>query len=343
MSGQGSKTPGWLASPRGREAAYLVGLAVAGALLPLVVYPTLAMKILYFGLFACAYNLLFGYLGLLAFGHAAFFGLASYVCAHLVTAVGFTPEFGILAGTAAAALLGAVIGWLAIKRTGLYFAMITLALAQVVYFYALQSSWTHGEDGIQSVPRGRLFGVLDLADSLTMYHVTLVVFLAGFAFVYRIVHSPFGQTLKSIRENEARSISLGYSTSHFKLLAFTLSALVAGVAGGLKAIIFQIATLNDVYFGTSADVLLMTLIGGVGTLLGPVVGAGIVVLLQTKLATFGSWVVVIQGIIFTLCVLFLRKGVVGTLEEFLANRETRLTEAGKAAVPAPVAKSGATP
>ena len=322
---------------------WFVVLLALGLVFPHLFFPILGMKILCLALFALAYNLVFGYGGLLAFGHAAFFGAASYVTAQSAAYGGFPPELSLLFGVAAATVLGALFGWLTIRRQGLYFAMITLALVQTVYFYALQSSGTHGEAGIQSVPRGRLFGIFDLADTLTIYHVTLAVFLAGFAFVYRIVHSPFGQTLKSIRENEARSISLGYSTSRFKLLAFTLSALLSGVAGGMKAIVFQIASLNDVYFTTSADVLLMTLIGGVGTLLGPVVGAGIVVVLQTKLATFGSWVVVIQGIIFTLCVLFLRKGVIGTLEEFIANRKARQTSAGGIGAPASAAKSGVAP
>ena len=312
---------------------WLAIMLPVGIALPYLLFPILAMKILCLALFAMAYNLVFGFGGLLAFGHAAFYGASSYVAAHAAVALGFRPEFSVLLGVAAATALGAIFGWLAIRRQGLYFSMITLALAQVVFFYALQSGWTHGEDGIQSVPRGRLFGVLDLGDSTTMYFVTLAVFLAAFAFVYRVIHSPFGLTLKSIRENEVRSISLGYATNRFKLLAFTLSAMLSGLAGGMKAIIFQIASLADVSFTISADVLLMTLIGGVGTLLGPLVGAAVVVTLQTKLATFGAWVVVIQGAIFVLCVLFLRKGVIGTIEEALANRDLRRAEQrrGKAA------------
>ena len=291
-----------------------------GLILPFAIFPIFAMKILCLALFAMAYNLVFGYVGLLAFGHAAFYGASSYVAAHSAAVWGLPPELCILFGVGVATLLGALFGWLAIRRQGLYFAMITLALAQIIYFYALQSGWTHGEDGIQSFPRGKLFGVIDLSNSYNMYFVTLAVFLAAFAFIYRIIHSPFGQALKSIRENEARSISLGYSTNNFKLIAFTLSAMLAGLAGGMKAIIFQIASLADVYFQTSADALLMTLIGGVGTLLGPIVGAAVVVTLQTKLATFGAWVVVLQGAAFVLCVLFLRKGIVGTLEEIISNR-----------------------
>ncbi|WP_429091795.1 branched-chain amino acid ABC transporter permease [Aminobacter sp. BE322] len=287
----------------------------------------MGMKILVLALFALAYNLIFGYVGLLAFGHAAFYGASAYVTAHAAAAWGLPTELCILMGVAVATAIGALFGWMAIRRQGLYFAMITLALAQIIYFYAIQAPWTHGEDGIQSVPRGTLFGVIDLSNTLNMYYVTLVVFLVGFAFVCRIVHSPFGQTLKSIRENEPRAISLGYSTDRFKLIAFTLSAMLSGVAGGLKAIIFQLASLADVFFMTSADVLLMTLIGGVGTLLGPVFGAAVLVTLQRELATLGAWVVVVQGVIFVLCVLFLRKGIVGTLEEFLANRAERKAQA----------------
>lgn len=298
-------------------------LLVVGLILPYLMFPIFAMKILCLALLALAYNLVFGYGGLLAFGHAAFYGSASYTAAHAAAVWGLSPELCILSGVAVATGLGLFFGWLAIRRQGLYFAMITLALAQIVYFYALQSSWTHGEDGIQSVPRGMLFGLIDLSDPMSMYFFVLTVFLGGFALVYRIVHSPFGQTLKSIRENEARSISLGYSTTRFKLLAFTLSAMLAGLAGSMKALVFQIASLADVYFMTSADALLMTLIGGVGTLLGPIVGAAVLVTLQTKLATFGAWVVVFQGAIFVLCVLFLRKGIIGTLEEYLANRRAR--------------------
>ncbi len=309
---------------------WFIVILIGGLVTPFFVFPIFAMKILCLALFALAYNLVFGYVGLLAFGHAAFYGASSYVAAQSATAWGLPPEFCVLSGVCISTALGALFGWLAIRRQGLYFAMITLALAQIIYFYALQSGWTHGEDGIQSVPRGMLFGLLDLNNSLNMYYVTLAVFLAAFAFIYRVINSPFGQTLKSIRENEPRSISLGYSTNRFKLVAFTLSAALAGLAGGMKAIVFQIASLADVYFMTSADVLLMTLIGGVGTLLGPIVGAAIVVTLQTKLATFGAWVVVIQGGIFVLCVLFLRKGVVGTLEQFMFNRAHRRAEGGPA-------------
>lgn len=309
---------------------WLAIFTVGGIAMPFLVYPIMGMKILVLALFALAYNLIFGYVGLLAFGHAAFYGAAAYVTAHAAAAWGLPTELCILMGVVVATAIGALFGWLAIRRQGLYFAMITMAMAQIIYFYAVQAPWTNGEDGIQSVPRGTLFGVIDLSDTLNMYYVTLVVFLAGFAFVYRIIHSPFGQTLKSIRENEPRAISLGYSTDRFKLIAFTLSAMLSGLAGSMKVIIFQLASLADVFFTTSADVLLMTLIGGVGTLLGPVVGAAVLVTLQRELATLGAWVVVVQGVIFVLCVLFLRKGVIGTLEEFLTNRAERTAQqAGK--------------
>ena len=298
-------------------------LAVIGAALPFFVYPIFGMKILCLALFACAYNLIFGYVGLLAFGHAAFYGTAAYVTAQAAAVWGFPTELCVVLGVCASTAIGALFGWLAIRRQGLYFAMITLALAQVVFFYVVQSGWTHGEDGIQSVPRGMLFGFIDLNNTINLYFTTLAVFLAGFAFVNRVVRSPFGQVLKSIRENEPRAISLGYHADRFKLIAFILSAMLSGVAGSMKAIIFQLASLADVFFMTSADVLLMTLIGGVGTMLGPVVGATILAVVQRELATFGAWVVAMQGAIFVLCVLFLRKGVIGTLEEFLANRDER--------------------
>lgn len=302
---------------------WLIVLTGVGVVMPFVIYPVFAMKILCFALFASAYNLVFGYGGLLVFGHAAFFGSSAYVAAHAAAVWGLPPELSILAGVAVATAIGALFGWLAIRRQGLYFAMITLALAQIVYFYAVTSSWTHGEDGIQSVPRGKLFGLIDLNDTMNMYFVVLVVFLAAFAFITRMVRSPFGQVLKSVRENEPRSISLGYSTDRYKLLAFTLSAMLAGLAGGMKAIVFQIASLADLNFMTSADVLLMTLIGGVGTLLGPIVGAVLVVTMQRELAPLGAWVVVVQGGAFVLCVLFLRKGVIGAFEDFLARRANR--------------------
>ncbi|HWU64977.1 MAG TPA: branched-chain amino acid ABC transporter permease [Ensifer sp.] len=298
-------------------------------------FPILAMKILIMAIFAMGYNIIFGYGGLLAFGHAAFFGTASYIAAHMAAVWGVPPEFCLLAGVAGSSVLGLLFGWLAIRRQGLYFAMITLALAQIVYFYAVQASWTHGEDGIQSVPRGVFLGLVDLSRPLGMYFTILAFFLAAFVFVYRVVHSPFGQTLKSIRESEQRSVSLGYSVNNFKLIAFVLSAALAGLAGGLNAIVFQIASLSDVYFMNSANALLMTLIGGVGTLLGPIVGAAVLVTLETRLATFGSWVVVMQGLIFVLCVLFLRKGIIGTLQEYASNRRIRRNLEAQAATQTP--------
>lgn len=307
------------------ELALVIGLAGIGLIAPQFLYPVFLMKVLCYALFACAYNLIFGYLGLAAFGHAAFFGSAVYVTAHTAKFWGITPEIAILLGTAVATLLGLIIGWLAIRRQGLYFAMITLALSQIVYFYVVQSSWTHGEDGIQAVPRGSLFGLIPLDDDRNLYFFVLAVFLAGFALIHRIVLSPFGQVLKSIRENEPRAISLGYDTQKFKLLAFTLSAGLSGVAGGLMAIIFQIAILNNVFFTTSADVLLMVLIGGIGTVLGPVVGAVALVSMQNYFAGLGAWVLIAQGIVFILCVLTLRKGLVGNAIEWIAPYWQRQT------------------
>jgi branched-chain amino acid transport system permease protein len=296
---------------------------VVGVGAPFVVYPVFLMHILCYALFACAYNLLFGYAGLLGFGHAAFFGAASYVTAYTAKFWGITPETAILLGTAVSAVFGLVFGWLAIRRQGLYFAMITLALAQIVYFYVLQSPWTHGEDGIQSVPRGKAFGLIDLSVTLNMYFFVLAVFSVGFAILYRAVHSPFGQVLQAIRENEPRAISLGYDTDHFKLLAFTLSAALSGLAGSTKAIVFQVASLADVHYGTSGDVLLMVLIGGIGTVFGPIVGALVLVGMREYLASLGSWVTIIQGAVFVACVLAFRKGLVGTFEQWLARRRRR--------------------
>jgi branched-chain amino acid transport system permease protein len=296
-------------------ARYLVALGLIGLVAPFFVYPLFLMKLLCFALFAAAYNLLFGYVGLLAFGHAAFFGAAAYVTGHAAKVWGLTPELAILSGVAVAAALGTVVGALAIRRQGLYFAMITLALAQIVYFYAVQAPWTHGEDGIQALPRGVLFGVFSLSDPWTLYLFVLAIFLIGFAVIYRTVNSPFGEILKAIRENEQRVISLGYDTSRIKLIAFIISAAVSGLAGGTKTLIFQLVTLSDVSWTTSGDVLLMLLIGGIGTVLGPLYGALVLVAAQDYLASFGSWVLVIQGAIFVLCVLFLRGGIAGALEE----------------------------
>ena len=302
----------------------LVVLAVLAAVLviaPLVgFYPVFLMQALCFAIFACAFNLLLGFGGLLSFGHAMFLGTAGYVCAYAAKEWGFTPELAILAGTAASALLGAIVGVLAIRRQGIYFAMITLAIAQMIYFFYLQAPFTHGEDGIQAVPRGKLFGLLDLSNTLTMYYFVLLVFLGAFLLIYRVIHSPFGQVLKAIRENEPRAISLGYHADRYKLLAFFLSAALAGLAGATKAIVFQLASLTDVDWNMSGEVVLMTLLGGMGTIFGPVVGAFIIVSLQNYLAPFGQWVTVITGTIFVICVLAFRRGIVGELAAWWAKR-----------------------
>jgi branched-chain amino acid transport system permease protein len=280
---------------------------------PAFVYPISVMKALCFALFACAFNLLIGYVGLLSFGHALFFGWASYVSAYAAKGWGLNPEFAILLGTAAACGLGIVAGALAIRRQGIYFAMITLALAQMMYFFAVQAPFTHGEDGIQAVPRGMLFGVFDLSNGITLYFTVLAIFLACFLLIYRIIHSPFGEILKAIRENEARAMSLGYDTERYKLAAFVLSATLAGVAGATKALVFQLASLTDVDWTMSGEVVLMTLVGGLGTVFGPVVGAFVIIAMQDNLARYGQWVTVIQGVIFVACVLLFRRGIVGEI------------------------------
>jgi len=288
-------------------------MAVLLAVAPTVVYPIFLMKALCFALFACAFNLLIGFGGLLSFGHAMFLGTAGYVCAHAAKEWGWPPEAAILLGTAASTALGVIAGLVAIRRQGIYFAMITLALAQMVYFFYLQTPFTHGEDGIQSVPRGTLLGILDLRSTLAMYYVVLAIFLAAFLLIYRTIHSPFGQVLKAIRENEPRAISLGYDVDRYKLLAFVLSAALAGLAGATKAIVFQLASLTDVHWTMSGEVVLMTLLGGMGTIFGPVVGAFVIVSLETYLAPFGQWVTVITGLIFVVCVLAFRRGIVGEI------------------------------
>ncbi len=294
--------------------ALMVGVLVVA---PFVVYPVFLMKALCFALFACAFNLLIGYGGLLSFGHAAYLGSAGYIAAYTAKVWGWTPELAILAGTVGAAGLGLVIGALAIRRQGIYFAMITLALAQMLYFFCLQAPFTGGEDGIQAVPRGMLFGLIDLRNTLAMYFTVLAIFLAGFLLIYRTIHSPFGQVLKAIRENEPRALSLGYGADHYKLIAFVLSAALSGLAGGTKAIVFQLASLTDVHWSMSGEVVLMTLLGGLGTVFGPVVGAAIVIGLETYLAQLGAWVTVVQGAIFVVCVLAFRRGVIGELARFL--------------------------
>ena len=296
-------------------------MAAALAIAPLVgVYPVFLMKALCFALFACAFNLLLGFGGLLSFGHAMFLGTAGYVCAYAAKVWGLSPELAIAAGTAAAAALGAIVGALAIRRQGIYFAMITLAVAQMMYFFYLQTPFTHGEDGIQSVPRGRLFGVLDLSQPLVIYYTVLAIFIAAFLLIYRIIHSPFGQVLKAIRENEPRAISLGYDADRYKLLAFVLSATLAGLAGATKAIVFQLASLTDVHWSMSGEVVLMTLLGGMGTIFGPVVGAFVIAGLENYLAGFGEWVTIITGAIFVICVLAFRRGIVGEIAAWWARR-----------------------
>src|SRR5690348_8680112 len=316
-------------------------LLVLALVAPFILYPVFVMEALCFALFACAFNLLIGYVGLLSFGHAAFFGGTAYVAAHTVKVWGFPPELGILAGAAAAALLGTIFGWLAIRRQGIYFAMITLALAQMVYFVALQARFTGGEDGIQAVPRGKLFGTVDLGNTLTMYYFVLAVFLIGFTIIVRAVHSPFGQVIKAIRENEPRAVSLGYDADRYKLLAFILSASLSGLAGSLKSLVFQLASLTDVQWTMSGEVVLMTLVGGLGTILGPVVGAFLLTAMQHYLAQLGSWVTVVQGVIFVFCVLVFRRGVVGVIASYAAgarhpsatSTRAKAVEAGTAAAP----------
>ena len=286
-------------------------------LAPLVVYPVFLMKVMCFALFACAFNLLIGFGGLLSFGHAMFLGTSGYAAAHAAKAWGFTPELAVLFATACAAGLGWLTGLLAIRRQGIYFAMITLALSQMVFFIYLQAPFTGGEDGIQAVPRGNLFGVFDLNNITAMYFFVLAIFIGGFLLVWRIVHSPFGQILKAIRENEPRAISLGYDTDRYKLIAFILSATLAGLAGGTKSLVFQLASLTDVHWTMSGEVVLMTLLGGMGTIFGPVVGAFTIISLENYLAGFGQWVTVITGAIFVVCVLAFRRGIVGEIGHWL--------------------------
>ncbi len=297
-----------------------MAVAVVALGAPYLLYPVFLMKLLCFALFACAFNLLIGYVGLLSFGHAAFFGGAAYVTAHAAKVWGWPPELAILAGTAAAAALGLVIGFLAIRRQGIYFAMITLALSQMVFFVALQAPFTGGEDGIQSVPQGRLFGLFDLSDSLTFYYVVLAIFGLGFFIIWRIVHSPFGQILKAIRENEPRAISLGYRVDAYKLTAFVMSAALTGLAGGTKALVFQLASLTDIQWQMSGEVILMTLLGGIGTLVGPLVGAGLVTALENYLAESALPVTVVIGAIFVVVVLLFRRGIVGEVAHWLRKR-----------------------
>jgi branched-chain amino acid transport system permease protein len=296
-----------------------IGIALMAALLalaPLVVYPVFMMKAMCFALFACAFNLLIGFGGLLSFGHAMFLGTAGYAAAHAAKVWGFVPELAILFGTACSILLSIVTGLLAIRRLGIYFAMITLALAQMIFFFYLQAPFTGGEDGIQAVPRGTLFGFIDLSNIWAMYYTVFVVFMAGFLLIFRAIHSPFGQVLKAIRENEARAISLGYDTVRYKFMAFVLSGTLSGLAGATKALVFQLASLTDVHWTMSGEVVLMTLLGGLGTIFGPVLGALVIITMENYLAQLGAWVTIVQGVIFVVCVLTFRRGIIGEIAHF---------------------------
>jgi branched-chain amino acid transport system permease protein len=323
---------------RSQSIAILVMLAIF-VVAPVFAYPVFLMKVLCFALFACAFNLLIGYGGLLSFGHALYFGWASYVCAHLakvgtiklpywagswgwltIPLPSGSPMLAILGGTLAAAVLGLIAGSVAIRRQGIYFAMITLALAQMMFFFAVQAPFTGGEDGIQAVPRGRLFGLISLADNMTMYVFVLVIFFGCFLLIHRIIHSPFGEVLKAIRENEARAISLGYKTDRYKLVAFVLSATLTGVAGATKALVFQLASLTDVHWSMSGEVVLMTLVGGLGTVFGPVAGAFVIESMENYLAGIGQWVSVTEGVIFVAFVLLFRRGIIGELASALRIR-----------------------
>jgi branched-chain amino acid transport system permease protein len=295
-------------------AAILVVLVLAA---PWFIYPVFLMKALCFALFACSFNLLLGYAGLLSFGHALFFGSAGYVAAHAAKVWGWPPELAILGGALGGAVLGLVVGIFAIRRQGIYFAMITLALAQMFFFFCLRAPFTGGEDGIQDVPRGMLFNVFDLSHTMTMYYTVAAIFLIGFALLHRTVHSPFGQVLTAIRENEQRAISLGYKVNQYKLIAFVLSAGLSGLAGGTKALVFQLASLTDVHWNTSGEVILMTLIGGLGTIFGPIAGAVFLAALENYLAQLGSWVTVTEGAIFVVCVIAFRRGIFGELGRIL--------------------------
>ena len=323
-----------------------ISAAVYGLLLVALVlapffgaYPVFVMKLMCFALFASAFNLLLGYTGLLSFGHAAFLGGSAYVAGHAMKVWGLTPELGLIAGTAVGALLGWVFGVLAIRRQGIYFAMITLALAQMMFFVALQAKFTGGEDGLQGVPRGRLFGVLDLSNDLAMYYVALAIVVAAFLLIVRTIHSPFGQVLKGIKENEPRALSLGYDVGRFKLLAFVISAAISGLAGSLKTLVLGFATLSDVHWTASGQVILMTLVGGLGTLSGPLVGSAVVVLLENKVGEFGGFlarltgvewfntlgesVTMVTGLIFVVCVLAFRKGIMGEIIAFFERRRAK--------------------
>jgi branched-chain amino acid transport system permease protein len=307
-------------SVKGRTSDEMIAFVIMTGLLVIVpltgIYPYFVMQALCFALFACAFNLLIGYSGLLSFGHAMFLGTAGYVTAHALKVWGVSPEIGIILGVAASAALSVITGLIAIRRQGIYFAMITLALSQLLFFIYLQTPFTHGEDGIQGIPQGMMFGVFDLSKPTTLYYVVLTIFLLGFLLIYRAINSPFGEVLKSIRENEQRAISLGYKTDQYKLLAFILSGTLAGLAGAVKVFVAQNASLTDVHWTMSGEVVLMTLVGGLGTVFGPVVGAFVIIAMQQYLAGFGQWVTVIQGAIFVICVLTFRRGIVGEIAHF---------------------------
>jgi branched-chain amino acid transport system permease protein len=324
-----------------KKVGYAIALAAALAA-PFIIYPVFLMKVLCFALFACAFNLLIGFTGLLSFGHAAFFGSAGYVAGHALKVWGFPFELGLVAGVAIAAVIGLIMGSLAIRRQGIYFTMITLALAQMLYFVFLQAPFTGGEDGLQGVPRGKLLGLVDLGNDMTLYYVVLAIFIAGFALIVRTIHSPFGQVLKAVKENEPRAISLGYDTDRYKLLAFVLSAALAGLAGATKTVVLGFETLTDVHWSMSGLVVLMTLVGGLGTLTGPIVGAVLIIALENKLGDLGNWlatlttiewfrsigesVTIVTGFIFIVCVLAFRRGIVGEIGALF-----RRTPAGSAA------------
>jgi branched-chain amino acid transport system permease protein len=322
MSDTVSKATGAEAAPMANERSsaghvgLFIGILVLLVLAPFIAYPVFVMKLLCFALFALAFNLLLGFGGLLSFGHAAYFGMASYVSAYTALHWKLLPEQAILLGTACAFVLGLIFGALAIRRTGIYFAMITLALAQMVFFFCLQATgFTGGEDGIQGVPRGMLFGLFSLQNDMTLYILVAAIFFIGFAIIYRVIHSPFGQVMKAIRENEPRAISLGYRVNRYKLIIFVISATLSGLAGATKAIVFQLASLTDVGIGVSGEVVLMTLIGGMGTVVGPIVGAGVIVGMSNYLASLGGWVTVVQGAVFVLCVLLFREGIIGVINK----------------------------
>jgi branched-chain amino acid transport system permease protein len=303
--------------PLDRRTLGYAAMLLLGAVAPFLVYPEFAMKVLCFALFATAFDLLLGYTGLLSFGHAAFFGGAAYITGHAIKDWGWPTELGILAGVAVSTVLGYVIGALAIRRSGIYFAMITLGFAQLVYFLALQIPWTGGEDGQQGMPRGKIVGLLDLTRPLAMYYFVFAVFLIGFFIAHRAIRSPFGHVLRAIRENEPRALSLGYDVDRYKLLAFVLSAALSGLAGSTKSLVFQLASLTDVHWHMSGEVVLMTLLGGMGVPVGPAIGALLVVALESYLGAFGSWVTVITGAVFVVCVLTFRRGIVGELQALL--------------------------